>query len=351
MAGPITAKEVARRAEVSVGTVSRVFNNHSNVSEELRQHVLKVAADLGYTRPGSLAGWTPGQVIKEICFLQYQKKEAVSSPPLDSAWVSIFSGVEREARRATIKLTYRVLLEEEASSQQLLPFLAEARPGGLLLVGPAPRETVRMLQSTGLPMILVNQSFPDFSPSIDAILGDNLQGTRLAMEHLLEMGHRRIAFIGGEGPTQSHKSYAIQQRWSSYCMTLLDYGLSIDPALVEASDQSIESGYVACQHLLARQANFSAIFCTEEALALGALQALREAGRAVPSDVSLISFGASELTRHITPALTSVSVNTDQLGAIAVRALLTRAANPEAPPVTHLLGATLLKQASVAFKG
>lgn len=350
MAGTVTAKEVARHAAVSIGTVSRVFNNHHNVSNEIRQRVLKVAADLGYSRPGGQPLLTPGRALKEICFLYCSKGETLPLT-LNPYWAPIFYGVEREARLANIKLSYRTLDEEGQSARQLTSFLGEMRPGGLLLVGPAELETVKAFQATGLPLVLVDHYLPDLLPPVDAVLGDNFQGARLAMEHLFEMGHRRIAFIGGAavpGPRPAFGVYSVQQRWASYCMALLDHGLPVDYSLVEAGNLTTRSGYVACQRLLARRVDFSAIFCADDDTAIGALKALRESGRDVPTDVSLVGFDDIELAQHVTPPLTTIHLSADQLGATALRVLMARADNPDTSCVTNLLGVTLVKRGSVA---
>lgn len=350
MAGSVTAKEVARRAAVSVGTVSRVFNNHSNVSDEIRQRVLRVAADLGYMRPGGQPVSVAGRALKEVCFLYCQKGEMLPLT-LNPYWAPIFYGVEREARLANIKLTYRTLDEQEQLPRQLTSFLLEMRPGGLLLVGPAELETVKAFQATGLPLVLVDHYLPDLQPPVDAVLGDNFQGARLAMEHLFAQGHHRIAFLGGAalpGPRPAYSIYSIQQRWASYCMALLDHGLPVDYDLVEPGALTTEGGYAACQRLLARHLDFSALLCADDIIAIGALQALREAGVSVPAEVSLIGFDDIELARHVTPPLTTVHLSADQLGATALRVLMARAANPDTSCVTNLLGVTLVKRSSVA---
>jgi len=350
MAGSVTAKEVARRAAVSVGTVSRVFNNHSNVSDEIRQRVLRVAADLGYMRPGGQPVFAPGRALKEVCFLYCHKGDTLPLT-LNPYWAPIFYGVEREARLANIKLSYRTLDEEGQSARQLTSFLLEMRPSGLLLVGPAELETVKAFQATDLPLVLVDHYLPDLLPPVDAVLGDNFQGARLAMDYLFSQGHRRIAFLGGAaqpGPRPTYTMYSIQQRWASYCMALLDHGLPVDYSLVESGDLTTESSYAACQRLLARRVAFSALFCADDITAIGALKALREAGRSVPEDISLIGFDDIELSQHVTPPLTTVHLSADQLGAIALRTLMARVVNPDASCVTNLLGVTLVKRGSVA---
>src|SRR5260370_13182927 len=105
----------------------------------------------------------------------------------DALPISIFYGVESEARACNIKLIYRTLTDEGQPARQLTAFLSEMRPGGLLLVGPAELETVRAFQATGLPMVLVDHYLPDLQQPIYSVLGDNFQGTRLAMEYLFKM--------------------------------------------------------------------------------------------------------------------------------------------------------------------
>ncbi|MBV9231713.1 MAG: LacI family DNA-binding transcriptional regulator [Chloroflexi bacterium] len=351
MASSVTAKDVAQRAEVSVGTVSRVFNNHSNVSEEIRQRVLKVAADLGYFRTyGQPSITRPGnRVLKEVGFLYCSSIEETPKT-LDPYWGPIFYGVESESRQSNIKITFRTITDICYIPHLLTTLLYEMRLGGVLLVGQAEAETLAVIQATKIPVVLVDNYIADPAHPVDTILPDNFQGARLAMDYLFSEGHRKIAFIGG--PTDStprpiYKMYSIQQRWVSYCMALLDRGLPIDYDLVESGILTLESGYEACNRLLERKVDFTAIFCADDITAIGAMKALREAGRRVPEDISLIGFDGIDLGQHVTPSLSTIRVNTEELGAVALKTLIARASNPDAPYVTTLLGVELVKRDSV----
>ncbi len=136
MVDSVTVKDVARQASVSVGTVSRVFNNHSNVSEEIRDRVLKAATDVGYNR--SVAKDPPtnnSRPIKEIGFLFYSPLHngtAMSNP----FWPYILNGVEREARQSHIKVIYQDIGEAKETPQELLSTIQDMKLGGILLVGP-----------------------------------------------------------------------------------------------------------------------------------------------------------------------------------------------------------------------
>jgi LacI family transcriptional regulator len=352
----VTAKDVAQQAEVSVGTVSRVFNNHTNVSEEIRQRVLKAAADLGYFRTqGQPSATRPNaRLLKEVGFLYCSSIEETPAT-LDPYWAPIFQGVESESRQSQIKITYRTITDIRHMPHLLTTTLYEMRLGGILLVGQAEADTLRVIQATRTPVVLVDNYIA--AHPVDVLLPDNFQGAQLAMDYLFSEGHRRIAFIGGpsESTTSAtlttppiYKIYSIRQRWISYCMAFLDRGLPIDYYLVESGKLSTESGYDACKRLLERKADFSAIFCVDDITAIGAMKALREAGRRVPEDVSLIGFDGIELGQHVTPALSTIRVSTEALGATALRTLIARAANPDAPYVTTLLGVELIKRDSVA---
>ncbi|MBO0794744.1 MAG: LacI family DNA-binding transcriptional regulator [Ktedonobacteraceae bacterium] len=352
MAGSITAKDVALRAEVSVGTVSRVFNNHSNVSEEIRQRVLKVAADLGYFRAGGrLAAARPdNRGLKEVGFL-YSSSIEETPATMNPYWAPIFYGVESESRKANIKVTYRTITDILHTPHLLITTIYEMRPGGILLVGQVDADAIGAIQATGTPIVQVDNYVSDLAQPVDTILPDNFQGARIAINFLFAEGHRRIAFIGGpsaEGPRPLYKIYSIEQRWVSYCMAYLDRGLAIPYELVENGSLSLESGYEAGKRLLERRRDFSAIFCADDLTAIGAMKALREAGLRVPEDISLIGFDGIDLGKHIIPALTTIRVNTEDLGAIALRTLAARAAHPGMPYVTTLLGAELVKRDSVA---
>ncbi len=360
MAGSITVKDVARVADVSVGTVSRVFNNHQNVTTEIRQRVLKAATELGYAGPGRGAlersRWSPdvrlrenSRVLKEVGFIYYSSvhEHIVTSNPF---WSHILYGVEAETRKSNIKVTYRAIGEIVHAPDLLLTTLSEMKLGGILLVGPAEPRTISLIKSLKLPVVLVDNYVPGLA--VDAVLGDNFEGARSAVDYLISEGHTKIAFIGGvisPGPRPINTIYTIERRAAGYRTALLDAGLSVNYDLYEAGDLTLEGGYIACKRLLSRyeQAPFSALFCANDATAIGAMKALREAGLRIPEDVSLIGFDDIEMVEHLSPPLTTVRVNKEALGYIAVKSLLTRALDMDAVSVTSMLDVELVKRESV----
>ena len=354
MAGSVTVKDVAREAAVSIGTVSRVFNNHSNVTEEVRLRVLKAAAALGYFGPRSqeLRSHESSRALKEIGFLYYSNVDttAVTTNPF---WSHILNGVESEARRLNVKVTYRAIGELTNTPDILLTTLYEMKLGGILLVGPAEPEIIRLLQSMKLPLVLVDNYVPGLS--IDAVLADNFEGARTAVDYLLSEGHRGIAFIGGptlDGPRPINKIYTIERRAAGYRTALLDAGLPVNYQLYAGSENlSADGGYEACKRLLSQNSinDFSAIFCANDELAIGAIKAVRDAGLRVPEDISFIGFDDIAMVEHLTPALTTMRVNKEALGYVAVKSLIARFADFEAVNVTSVLDVELIKRASVSI--
>lgn len=348
MAGSVTVKDVAREARVSIGTVSRVFNNHVNVTEEMRQRVLKAAAQLGYFgAAGQEARPSEGnRTVKEIGFLFCSciaSNNAITTNPF---WSYILHGVESEASKFNIKTTYRSISEIQYAPDLLLTTIYDMKLGGILLVGSAEAETIELIQSTKIPLVLVD----NYAPQVNAVLGNNFDGAKAATEYLISKGHSRIALIDGpavEGRPAVNKVYTIERRAQGYRMALLEAGLPIPHGLREAGDLSTDRGYEACKRLLQRGDSFSAIFCVNDETAIGAMKALREAGRRIPEDVSLIGFDDIDLVEHLTPALTTVRVNKEALGCIAFKRLLSLVNNPDPVSVVSMLEVELMKRGSV----
>ncbi len=348
MAGSVTLKDVAQEARVSIGTVSRVFNNHANVTEEVRLRVLKAATQLGYFGVGGQEARSPdaSRIVREIGFLfcSVVTNNGIASNPF---WSQILHGVEGEARKTNIKVTYRSLDNVQGIPETLLTTIYELKLGGILLVGPADNQVVDLLRGTGIPLVLVD----NYVSGINAVVGNNFEGARAAVEYLINMGHRQIAFIGGpllEGSNHPVNTiYTIERRAEGYRVALLDAGLAIPHQLHETANLSTEGGYAACQRLLAQDQPFSALFCANDEMAIGAMKALREAGLHVPDDISLVGFDDIDMVEHLVPALTTVHVNKEALGTVALKRLLSLMIYPDPVNVTSVLEVDLIVRDSV----
>jgi len=349
VAGSVTVKDVAREAQVSIGTVSRVLNNRTNVTEDIRQRVVKAAAQLGYFRT---AGQEPrmyenNRTIKEIGFLFCSSITTYSVVGTNPFWSYTLHGVESEASKSNVKITYRSISEVQHSPDMLLTTIYDMKLGGILLVGPAEIETIRLIQSTRTPLVLVD----NYAPNVDAVLGKNFEGAKMAVEYLISMGHTRIALISGparEEQPSVNKVYTLEERAEGYRVALLKAGLPISHELHVTGDLSTNGGYESCKGLLATNIPFSAVFCANDETAIGAIKALREAGYRVPEDISLVGFDDIDLVEHLTPALTTVQVNKEALGIVAFKRLLALVTNPDPVSVVSMLEVELMIRDSVS---
>jgi LacI family transcriptional regulator len=357
----VTTHDVARAAAVSRVTVSRVLNDHHNVTDKVRQRVLEVAADLGYIRQKSTtslisvdgaAPTRPVRVLRNIGFFftSVHGYERLSGNPF---WSPVLHGVEQEATAAGIGVTYRSINQLVGHAEALLDVVKAGRVDGILLVGPATETTVRALLRAERPMVLVENCVP--SERVDAVLSDNFGGGRAAVAHLVELGHREVAFIGGpfhvSGPPALHRTntvWSIEQRALGYWAALRQAGIQPDHRLYEGDNLSTAGGYRACQRLLATRRPFTAIFCANDETAVGAMRALHQAGLAVPRDVSIVGFDDIEVASHLIPPLTTVRVDKEVIGGLAVQRLLARALSPGAVAATLALHVELIQRETAA---
>lgn len=348
----VTVKDIAQRASVSVGTVSRVFHNHSNVGNEIRERVLQAAADLGYKKAIGQRTLQPrSRMLKEIGFLYCSSVDstAIAHNPF---WLHILNGVEKEALSENVKVSYAAIHSLMQTPQVLITTLQAMKLDGILLVGPAEKDEAQLLKALHIPLVLVDNHVTGLS--LDSVLCDNFAGASLAVEYLLRHGHRQIAFIGGplqeEAPRPLNSIYTLERRSAGYRTTLLDAGLPIDYHLFEASDLLYPANAAeACQRLLARNVPFTAVFCANDEIAIGVIKALREAGKRVPEDVSVIGFDDIPLVEHLSTPLTTIRVNKEALGAIAFKTLRLRAADPQMPAISTVLEVELVERESVSF--
>ena len=310
-----TSADVAARAGVSRTTVSFVLNDRAGVTipDETRRRVEDAARELGYHAHGA-ARALAGGTSHTIGLVLRQSPEQVS---VDALLAETLWGIGSEAHEGG----YRVLVEPlSPDGGRYSDLVRSQRVDGLIVSGPRTddAELVALVED-GFPIILQG-SLPELSaPSVDV---DNRAGARTAVEHLVSLGHRRIACI-----TNAPLAYtAAADRLAGYRDALEAAGLPYASDLVVEGAFDAASGCVAMQGLLARVPDVTAVFVASDIVAFGALRALREAGRRVPADVSVVGFDDIPLARHFDPPLTTIRLPARALGAAAGRALLERLA-------------------------
>ncbi|MFG3006903.1 LacI family DNA-binding transcriptional regulator [Streptomyces calvus] len=329
--GRVTITEIARRAGVSVPTVSRVVNGRSDVSPGTRARVEDLLRRHGYrkrpTTPPSRAA------LLDLVFND-----------LDSPWaVEIIRGVEEAAHAAGVGAVVSAIHGRSGDAREWMRNLRARASAGVVLVTstlePVLLEELRIL---GVPLVLVD---PAGSPALDVptIGAANWSGGMAATAHLLSLGHRRIGMIAG--PPRLLCSRA---RLDGYRAALENAGVPADDSLVVPGDFRPESGFAGCNALLDLPDPPTAVFAAGDRMALGAIEALRGRGLRVPDHISVVGFDDLPEVRWSAPPLTTVRQPLADMGRLAARTVLrlTRGEQPDSPRVE--LGTELVVRASTA---
>lgn len=306
-----TIRDVARDAGVSVATVSRVYNATGTVAGPTRERVLRVATALGYA---------PHAAARSL-ITSRTSTLGVLLPDLHGEFFSeVIRGIDLEARRAGFHLLVSGSHDAERDMDAALRSM-RGRVDGLIVMAPAMESAsaVRSLPDR-FPVVLINPS--DDGQPFDAITIANHDGAYAMVQHLVALAHRRIAIIRG-----SPRNHDAAERLRGWRDALRDAGLAIDPALELDGDFNEHSGYLAAQRMLALEPRPTALFASNDAMALGAMSALRDAGLAVPGDVAVAGFDDIPMARYVDPPLSSVHVDISALGERAARCLLERIAD------------------------
>ncbi len=332
-------RQVADKAGVSIGTVSRVLNNKPGVGEKTREHVLIVAQELGYVFPKR-----SGSISPEVTHLGFLSSfRSITTNPF---YADVFHGVEQTCQELHINLSVSSLSIENHQLQRIPRLVRENYINGLVVAGGViPQEVfVTLGKLSQVPLVLVDNHF-DLC-CWDAVITDNVYGARLATEHLIDKGHRHITMLGGP----DHPS--IVERRLSYEETLRRHDLTpIVVAPPEARHDirglTHEGGACGVVEMLKQVPETSAIFCSNDEQAVGALRKLRELGYAVPDDFSLVGFDDTNIVQFTTPPITTICVDRVTMGQIAVQLLLDRIRIPGRPMVKVTVGVELIERDSV----
>ncbi len=301
----ITIAEIAAEAGVSVPTVSRVINGRSDVSADTRERVQDLLTRHGYQRRAS--GPRPSSGLIDLVFSD-----------LDSPWaVEIMRGVEEVAHAAGIGTVVSAIHRRSSSARQWLENLQARATDGVIIVTSAlnaPQQAE--LRRLNIPAVIVD---PAGVPLLDAptIGASNWAGGLAATEHLLGLGHRRIAFIAGQPQLLCSRA-----RLDGYRTALEAAGLPVDEHLIYQGDFYHASGFAGGTKLLALAQPPTAIFASSDQMALGAYEAVRRRGMRVPEDVSIIGFDDLPEVRWSSPPLTTIRQPLSQMGMVAARTVL-----------------------------
>ncbi|WP_413250097.1 LacI family DNA-binding transcriptional regulator [Sinomonas flava] len=323
-----TIYDVAQRAGVSKSLVSLVLRGSPHVSEARREAVEAAIEELGY-RPSRAAAALASQRTRTV---------GVLIDDFHNPWfVELLAGLRSVLDPAGYSASVADLQLDAASGRNPVDgFLAQHVDALVVAAEPAPGA----LDGVGAPIVVAGIRELGGAQDADVVAGDDELGARLATEHLIGLGHRRIGHLTGRSGPGAH-------RRRGYEAAMAAAGLA--PAVTgEDGGTSEEDGYAAACDLLDGTAGVTAIVAGNDVMAVGALAALRERGLSVPAEVSLVGHDDSPLAAYRYLQLTSVDGHSREVGAAAARALLSRLDHPDAPPHRELLAPELVVRASTA---
>ncbi len=338
----VTIHDVAREAGVSLSTVSRVFNNKGNISNETKEKVIAVAARLGY-RPRSYK--KQESTAKKNIGIIFSKR--LSSLILDPFYGQVMAGVEDVLVPHNYKLFFQTISGKTSDDLAVIDgLIKDEKIAGLILTGyDIEREIILKIKKSNIPLVLADNELWD--ENIDCVVNDNLAGTRKIVNHLIELGHQKIAFCGGP---LSHLS--LKERYQGYKQALKEAGLRKKEEWVYFCEPTfnIEDGYEAAMNIFASASQVpTAVFAANDTIALGVMKAIKELGYSIPEELSVAGFDDIQLAEHTVPTLTTVRIFKNEMGALAGKRLheLIEGINPK--PMKLVMSVDLVIRESTAL--
>lgn len=332
----VTIKDVAREAKVSVASVSRALNGHGGVTAETMERIREVAARLRYIPHGA---------ARSLITRRTHTIGALLPDLYGEFFSELIRGIDLAARAHGLQLLVSSSHDGAAEAAAALRAM-QGRVDGLLVMSPhADAAFLRQNLPAGLPTVMVNTHLAgDDYPALSV---DNAGGARLLVEHLLDAGYERIAFI--RGPASNHD---VAEREDSYRAVLAERAPQQAP-IVLPGDFDEDSGYRAGKQVASMSPRPDAVFAANDMMAIGCMAALRDAGLRIPEDIAVAGFDDVPMARYVSPALTTVRVRIADLGREALEQLVARLEtdDDQAPHAHVRVAAELMVRGSSASQG
>ena len=303
----VSIKDIAKKAGVSPSTVSRALHNHPRISPETTHYIQDLAKEMGYV---------PSAVARSLVSSKSTTIGVAVNDFLNPFYVNLISNIEDAVTDDQYHVFVSSFHRNRKRELSLTNAFFERRLAGIIVVGSlVDKEYLDWPNRTAMPIVLISCPTYPFSVSVD-----NYAGVCSAMEHLIELGHRRIAFV-----TQGHRTNTEVQRLDAYRAALTEHSIPVDNALVVDGDGDITGGITAVPQLLALDNRPTAILCYNDMTAIGVVNGLQQQDHKVPDDFSVVGFDDLNIASAYSPSLTTVRQPTDQLGQNAISVLHTLA--------------------------
>jgi LacI family transcriptional regulator len=307
-----TIKDVARLSGLSLSTVSLVINNRGYVSPGTREKVLKIVEGLSY-HPNRSARGLASKTSGNLGFILSDHHFSQAEP----FYTKIFLGTEFEARNHNYYILLTTIGKTFNTSRDVPRFLLERNVDGVIIAGKVTDRLIDYIDSLGIPIVLVDYESKKRNHS--AVLIDNRTGARMAVLHLLDHGHRCVAFIAGD---IGHPSIA--ERFGGYQDAMHERSITPEQCLIVLDRPSLRNidGAEAMEKILKQDKHPTAVFAANDAMAIGCTKFLRDRGVKIPADIAIVGFDDIELSSQLEPPLTTVRVHKEEMGRLAVLRLV-----------------------------
>lgn len=300
-------KDISKKANVSLSTVSAVINQSAYVSPELTKRVQDAIAELNY-RPNAVARSLKKKSTNTI--------GVIVTDILNPFYPPMIKGIEDVAFDHNFNVILCNTSNEHRRISTYLELMLEKQIDGLLLANIATTEDLKEIEKTGLKYVLINRKPPFYDKNFVGI--NNILSTELAVNHLVGQGYKRIAFFGG-----NLKINTARERRSGFISCMNQNGLEVDPTLIFEGEYTLESGYTNVKKMLKDvDALPDAICAVSDVVAFGVIKGLREAGIRVPEDIAVIGNDNSAFSENFLVPLSSVDHSTYEMGKLSMELLL-----------------------------
>lgn len=303
-----TILDVAKLCGYSKATVSRAFASPAQVTDKTREKVYAAARTLNYT-PDAIARAMVRGRTDNIGFVIYEKQYPVVLNPFYSP---IFESVLQTCARRGYSLFISSDRDLRLPNGQAC---VKKQMDGVILAGQSDTQTVMDLRRQNMPVVMLNNELD--MDDLTCVTTDQYGGATLAVRHLVERGHKRIGLIAG-----AFSPHVYTLRYNGYCDVLREAHQEVDLRLVQTVEPTVERALACASMLLALPDRPTALFCTNDTIAIGAMKAALRAGLRIPEDIAIVGFDDSEISRLVEPELTTVRVDKTAMGRIAAECLV-----------------------------
>ncbi|WP_214793850.1 MULTISPECIES: LacI family DNA-binding transcriptional regulator [unclassified Exiguobacterium] len=331
-----TIYDLAKKTGFSITTVSKALNNYKDVSEKTRAKILQAAAEMDYL-PNAHAQSLSTKKSWAIGVMFSEANEVGMKHPF-------FNGIIESFRHATEEHGYDLIFASRNLRNRDMSYLEHfkhrAVDGIVVICSDRMDEQVQELMQSDIPIVVVDMD----SANCSVVFSDNTEGARMAVNYLYELGHRHIAHIAGDSSIDAGAA-----RVKGYELAMHALDLPIQPGyLVNAGFFSVEEGKQAMEQLLQLPSPPTAVFVAGDQMAIGAIEAVHEHGLRVPEDISIIGYDDIEMIKYITPKLTTIRQDTDEIGEAAAELLIEQMTAKERRTERRVIPVRLIERASCA---